>query len=157
MEVQVINSPSSRFHHTKKMSMKKKIFIGVIIAVVAAIAIGVYLFNKPHQSISGDSPAFILDAKSLANEYETNEAQANSKYLGKVVEVSGSISEKVKDSKGKITLTLQGADLSGVGCEFEPGAQKELSDLHEGEKVIVKGICTGVLMDVVLVDCVIKK
>lgn len=157
MAVQIINSPSSPFHHSTTMSMKKKLLIAAVIAVLTGVAFAYYLYNKPHQSIADDEPAFTIDAKMLVSDYDTDEATANAKYLGKIVEVKGTISEKITDSKGKITITLQGADLAGVGCEFEPGAQKHLTGLSEGQEVCVKGICTGVLMDVVLADCVITK
>ena len=113
-----------------------------------------YLFNKPHQSIADETPAFSLDATTLVGEFDKDEKSANTKYLGKIIEVNGVVAEKLKDKNGNINVTLQGADLSGVGCEFEPNAQSSLASLKEGQEVKIKGICTGVLMDVVLVDCV---
>ena len=85
-----------------------------------------------------------------------DEKKANAKYLGKIVEVSGIISEKTKDRIGNYNITLQGPDLAGIGCEFENKVQDKLANLKEGQEVKIKGICTGVLMDVVLVDCVIE-
>ena len=68
----------------------------------------------------------------------------------------GVIAEKTKDKKGNYNLTLQGPDLAGIGCEFENKLQNKLATLKEGQTIKVKGICTGILMDVVLVDCVIE-
>jgi len=136
--------------------MKKKVVLVIITAIIAAVAYGFYLYFKPRPSVSGMTPEYTLMATELVSEYDANEMAANSKYLGKVIEVSGVISEKLKDGKGGYTLTLQGADLAGVGCQFEENARASLHPLAEGQVVSVKGICTGVLMDVVLVDCVVS-
>jgi hypothetical protein len=154
MRAQAINSQSRHIQFVSSFSMKKKILIATLIAVVSGVAFGIYLFNKPHQSILNDAPAFSLDAATLVGEYDKDEKSANAKYLGKIIEVKGVVAEKLKDKNGNINVTLQGADLSGVGCEFEPRAQSSLASLKEGQEVKIKGICTGVLMDVVLVDCV---
>ena len=133
--------------------MKKILILTSVIALITGVAFAYYLFNKPHQSVSNETPAFTLDATALVNEYDSNEKKANSKYLGKIIEVKGIISEKSKNSEGHIYVTLQGPDLAGIGCEFEPKAQAHLSNLKEGQEVRIKGICSGVLMDVVMVDC----
>jgi tRNA_anti-like len=154
MAVQIINSPSSHYEIKSSFTMKKKIIVAILFAIIASVGVGYYLYNKPHQSIADETPAFNLDAKVLVGDYEKNEKIANDKYLGKIVEVRGIIAEKSRDKKGNFNITLQGADLSGVGCEFEKGASSEIAGLKEGQEVKIKGICTGVLMDVVLVDCV---
>ena len=61
----------------------------------------------------------------------------------------------MKDQKGNYNVTLQGPDIAGIGCEFEPAAQNYVRQIKEGQKVTIKGVCTGVLMDVVMVDCCI--
>ena len=155
MEAQIINSPSSHLQKSAGLSMKKKVLFGILAAFLASIAYAFYLYFKPRPSVAGMSPEYTLMATELVEEYDTNEMTANSKYLGKVIEVSGVISEKIKDGKGGYTLTLQGADLAGVGCQFESNARESLHPLAEGQQVNIKGICTGVLMDVVLVDCVV--
>ena len=136
--------------------MKKKILLVLLAVFLGAVAYGVYYVLKPRPSVSGMAPEYTLMATELVSEYDADEATANSKYLGKVIEVRGVISEKIKDGKGGYTLTLQGADLAGVGCQFEANARESVHPLSEGQEIIVKGICTGVLMDVVLVDCVVS-
>jgi hypothetical protein len=153
MAVQMINSPTS--HFPQRVSMKKKILIATLVAFLAAGLFAYYLYNKPHQSIADEKPAFNMEASALVAEYDQDEEKANAKYLGKIIEVRGVIAEKSIDKKGKYNITLQGADLSGVGCEFESNAKNKVSKLSEGQEVKIKGICTGVLMDVVLVDCVL--
>jgi hypothetical protein len=135
--------------------MKKKIIIVILVVFVSGISYAYYLFNKKHVSVSEVKPAFTMDAHLLVSEYDSNEKTANSKYLGKVIEVQGVVAEKMKDQKGNYNVTLQGPDISGIGCEFEPAAQNYVMQIKEGQKVTIKGVCTGVLMDVVMVDCCI--
>lgn len=127
----------------------------MLLSLFTVLGFAYYLYNKPHQGISDKTPAFILLAETLVRDYELDEKKANAKYLGKVVEVFGIISEKSMNEKGIFNVTLQGSDLAGIGCEFEKKNQKELIILKEGQKIKIKGICAGVLMDVVLVDCVL--
>lgn len=135
--------------------MLKKIFLFIIVLAVAGGAYGYYLFNKPHQSVTDQPPAFTLQSQILVDSFEKDENAANKLYLGKIIEVSGVVSERSVDEKGKMSITLQGPDMAGIGCVFEKASQTKASTLTEGQKVTIKGICTGLLMDVVLVDCVV--
>lgn len=137
--------------------MKKKVlFIFLFVTITGFFAV-VYLYNKPHKSIISESPIYVLPASKLVAEFEENEKTANSKYLGKVIEVNGFISEKDTNQKGIVNISLAGQDLSNILCEFDPIHQLNTSRLKEGDKVSIKGICTGILMDVVLVDCVVSE
>jgi hypothetical protein len=150
------NSQNSQNQSRSWSIMMKKIILSTFLALLTGLGFAYYLYNKPHQGISDETPAFSLNAETLVSEYDRDEKKANSKYLGKIVEVMGVIAEKTKDKKGNFNVTLQGPDLAGIGCEFEQKLQDKLTSLKEGQKVKIKGICTGVLMDVVLVDCVIE-
>jgi len=62
--------------------------------------------------------------------------------------------------KGKATRGHSlsfGGDLAGVGCQLEKNTKSNMNKLIVGESVTIKGICTGILIDVVLVDCVITE
>ncbi len=135
--------------------MKKKILIAVLICTVGVAAAGTYLFNKPRQSIMDAQPDAVTNAPTLVSEFESDEIKSNEKYLGKVIEVTGVINATNLDEKGTLNITLQGGDLGGVGCQFETIKIKTPKKLTAGDKITVKGICTGILIDVVLVDCVI--
>jgi hypothetical protein len=154
MSVELVNSAPSEVSFPKFISVKKIIGVSLLLGILLASGYAYYLFQKPHQGIADESPTFSVNAASLVSEYDKDEKAANAKYLGKVIEVKGVISEKVKDEKGKYNITLQAEDIAGVGCEFDPASQKDIMNLKEGQEVCIKGICTGVLMDVVLVDCV---
>ena len=132
----------------------KKILIIVVIILGSAVAYGYYLFHKPHQGIANQEAAFTLDSKKLFDEFDQDEDGANKKYLGKVVSVHGKITDRAVDSKGTFSLILEGGDMAGVGCQFDKSILKDVQNLKPGQVIKVKGKCTGMLMDVVLVDCV---
>jgi hypothetical protein len=156
MKVNSSNSPIAQNQSGNSSTMLKKIIYITLVVLISGLGFGFYLYNKPHQGIANEQPAFRLSAATLISDYDKNENLANTKYLGKVVEVKGVISEKSKDEKGNFNLTLQGPDLAGVGCQFDPKADEKFAMVKEGQEVVIKGLCTGVLMDVVLVDCVIE-
>ncbi len=140
----------------KIIAMKRKIIIIVLVIIAGGIATGAYLFNKPRQSVMDVDPAYRLSASTLVSEFEQDEAKSNEKYLGKVIEVSGIIDASNIDEKGILNVTLRGGDLGGVGCQFESSKKSQTNKLTTGQSVMIKGICTGILIDVVLVDCVIN-
>jgi hypothetical protein len=139
------------------MTTKKKVAIKWILVTLLAIittgaVVGYKMYNKPHRSVA-EAKAITVAAIQLATQYETNEPEANSDYLDKVLEVSGEINEITKNQKGEPVITLKGTDMSGVTGTIENAKPDEIKP---GATVILKGICTGYLTDVVLVRCVLK-
>lgn len=97
-----------------------------------------------------------LESTALFSAFEANEAEANEKYLDKVIKISGTVKEVNTDEEGNISLTLEsGNELFGVICQMDNLTKQEKTDFKIGEQVTLKGICTGMLMDVVLVRCVV--
>jgi hypothetical protein len=132
----------------------KKILMIVLIVLASAVAYGYYLYHKPHQGIANKEADFTLDSKTLFNAFDQDEDGANKKYLGKVVAVYGKVTDRAVDSKGTFSLILEGGEMAGVGCQFDKSVLDEVKNLKPGQVIKVKGKCTGMLMDVVLVDCV---
>lgn len=135
--------------------MKKKIIIGIVILGLLGLAYGSYEYFRPHQSLKNLQSDVTLTAQELFTEYETDETTSNEKYLDKVIEVTGTIKDISTNKEGITSITLDAAnDLSGVICELDKDGKHR--NFKTGETVIFKGMCTGMLMDVVLVRCVEK-
>jgi hypothetical protein len=134
--------------------MKKYIIIlGVVLLTVCVF--GYFQYNKPHEDINSAASDLKIEAPELFTEFETDEATANTKYLDKIVEVSGVVREVSPDEEGQLSVTLDsGSDLFGVICQLDNLTEQKKTDFKVGEEVTLKGICTGMLMDVVLVRCV---
>lgn len=126
--------------------MKKILAILFCLGLVGAL-IGLYMFNKPLESVSSMKTNYSINASDLLVAFEENETTANTKYLDKVLEVKG-IVDKMESTEEKTTIYLDaGNPLSSIIFQLE----KSDSELKKGEEVTLKGICTGYLMDVVLV------
>jgi hypothetical protein len=138
------------------MKIKSKIFKWILIAVVliggTGAVIGYKMINKPHRNVE-TAAAVSVTAVAIANEYETNEADANKKYLDKVLEVTGEITGVSKNQKAETVIALKGTDMSGLLCTIEGTFTKEFK---VGEAIKIKGICTGYLTDVILVRCSVQ-
>ena len=130
--------------------MRKKILFAVIILAVLGGAYGYYEYNRPVASIEKKKADVALTASELLAAFEADEAAANSQYTEKIIQVTGVISELVSKESGNKIFMETNNPMSGVICEMEDG--QEISLLKTGEKITIKGKCTGFLSDVVLVQ-----
>ena len=132
----------------------KRILLWVLLAAgAAALSIGIYQYNKPVASLSDKPSDYSLTAGSLCAAYEADETGSDAKYLGRVLEVTGKVRSLAKEPDGRLTVHLETGNLSQVSCEMEPG-QEEPAKLAVNNQVTLKGLCSGRLLDVVLVNCV---
>jgi hypothetical protein len=136
--------------------MRKKYFFGIGILLICLAGWGIYMVYKPHRNVQGEDAAATLTATSLYNEFLKNESQANQKWVGKVLEVKGTISS-VTEAGNYVSLNITATTDGGVNCSVLKKDLPENYKLNKGDSIMVKGKCTGFLMDVNLVDCIIKK
>jgi len=134
--------------------MKKKLAIIMCVALTGTAAYGFYLYNKPVASLVDQKALYTVSATRLMREYQENEAASNSRYLGKILKVKGKISDIVTDEKGTLTIHLETDDAFVVSCQVADDQKKNIASLSKNAEVMLKGVCTGILMDVVLIDCV---
>ncbi|MBC7424290.1 MAG: hypothetical protein H7334_12660 [Ferruginibacter sp.] len=134
------------------MHKKRNILIGLfILGILIFAGAGVYLYNKPRESAADKTAVVTLSAMALYKQYEANENAANQKYLGKVIEVQGSVSA-ISQQNGLAVLSLTtGNPASAINCQLF--TSDKISAVKVGDAVAIKGKCTGFLMDVNLVDC----
>lgn len=140
-------------------TIKRSVYIsGIIIAGGALIAFIAFLklYNKPHTDVYASDPDYTLTAKALIETFKTDEVRANSLYLDKIIEVEGVIKDiSAADGNSVITLSVENS-IESVICNMYPTENKKALGLHTGQKIRVKGICTGFLLDVILVRAVIS-
>lgn len=133
--------------------MNKKLILGAIaLALLIGALIGYRMYNKPHVDLATVTADHRLSATELFADYEAGETEANAKYLDKVIRVEGEILNVNTDENGQVSLTLDaGGIMGGVICQLDPETEK--INFSEGQQVALNGLCTGMLMDVVLVRC----
>ena len=134
--------------------MKRILPILLILAVLGA-GIGFYMYNKPHQNIQKSRADIQVSATELFTAFDDNEESANQTYLDKVVEVKGVVAEVTQEDNGITSVRLDsGSDMFGIICQLDNLSEHKRTEFKTGEEVTFKGICTGMLLDVILVRCV---
>jgi len=136
--------------------MRKKYFFGIGIVLICLAGWGIYKVYKPHGNVESEQAVATLTATSLYNEFLKGESIANQKWVGKVIEITGIISS-VSEAGNYISINLGATSEGGVNCSMLKKDLPEGTQFKKGDSVTVKGKCTGFLMDVNLVDCIIKK
>ena len=124
-------------------------------AVCIAGVIGYRMWNKSFPGLSKD--ALKVTAIQLFKDFSADEKIAQSKYVpekldSKTLEVSGDIKDTGQNADGeKYYILNSGDDMFGVKCIMDKG--NEISGAKPGDKVVIRGFCTGFNMDVILNRC----
>ena len=134
--------------------MNTKKIIAVILGFgIISLFIVYKIYNKPHVNVLDEKSDITITADQIINNFSSDETKANRSYLDKIIKISGVISElKVVKQKGIITLKTN-HDFGSVLCHLSDKASQKINSLKEGQTVTLNGICTGFLMDVILVKC----
>ena len=137
--------------------METKHYVLVFFALLSMVAIGAFWqFNKPSRNLTEEKADLSISTTELYRQFSENEVQANQQYLDKIVQVRGVLQTINRGEGGSLNLILDGgSEMGGVICEIPNDNVPEGLNLQTGKELTIKGQCTGFLMDVVLVKCVI--
>jgi hypothetical protein len=119
--------------------MRKIYFFGTGILLICLAGWGIYKVYKPHHNVEFDQTAATLSATSMYNDFMNRE---------KI--------ESVNESGNYVSINLGATADGGVNCSVLKKDFHPARPLNKGDLITVKGKCTGFLMDVNLVDCIIK-
>ena len=132
---------------------KKRITLVILILGIIGTFVAYKMYNKPHIDVADSKSDIVISADKIQSDFSTNENLANTNYLEKIIEVSGEISElTLENKKGIITLKTKD-NFGSVLCHLSDNSTQKMNTLKMGKPVRLKGICTGYLMDVILVKC----
>lgn len=121
----------------------------MVLVISAAAYVWFFVWNKPQTNVA-NADGIKIAATALFSAYNSNEQIANQKYLEKILEVSGEVTGVNKNAEGLTVILLKTDDpMFGVNCTLE---QKNVQ-VKEGDTILLKGICTGFLTDVVMIRC----
>lgn len=126
--------------------------LGGMLVVIAAAT---WMYFKPHRSVEAATPAFTLSASELLHAFTKDEASANALYGGKVVQVSGVVTDIVSSDSSMVLQMGNEDELAFISCYLDNDKPEDYSTLQRGKSVTIKGICNGMLLDVVLDKCVL--
>ena len=137
--------------------MNKRIVLITLLIILFSAGIYIYKEYNP-DNILNNLPAVVnINADTLISQFALNEAEANKKYLGKVISVKGLIN-KIDNQQDTLLTILLGDSLlsSSVSCLMDSSYIKLKKVFTPGAQITIKGICTGYLMDVELNRCVVE-
>jgi predicted negative regulator of RcsB-dependent stress response len=137
--------------------MNKKTLL--VILILALLGGGYFAWHQYSRKVdsAADLPSTAqLSATELLEAFMVDEAAATTRFVGtteQVIQVSGTIRSLEPVGKELTNVVLEADnELAAVVCEF---ANADLpAPWRTGTQVTLKGICTGFLLDVVLVRCV---
>jgi hypothetical protein len=136
--------------------MRKKktiLWLGILLFLLIGAGWAWHLYNKPHGSAASESTDLSIAADSLYHQYQSDEKAADQKYMGKVLSVTGRLTDIQHSGNAEIWILSAQPDGGGVNCQLFAGTKPD-PEPRPGDAVTIKGRCTGFLMDVNMADCV---
>jgi len=124
--------------------MEKRIILGTMILTLSAagIGFGFHEYNRRNSSLLDVRPSFHVASDQLFAAFERDEMTANIRFLGKIVQVNGSLRGIELDHTGRLTVII-GSGPSNIRCSMDSGYHAVPVDWSPGHPVAVKGLVTG--------------
>ena len=137
--------------------MKKNILLAILFIALAASFYGYKLYHKEHKNLNEIKPDYIVSPANLLAEFEVDETAAQTKYVNKIIQIEGKLLDIQKVGEQVIWIISTSSPLSNIQCEMDPRYIHQVNkNVVKGTKVIVQGICSGKLMDIILNQVVYK-
>lgn len=113
------------------------------------------LYNKPFIDIKKSSPELEITAQEILNDYQEDENSANEKYVDNLILIKGEIADISFDNGISIITLKDNNGFSSIICHMLPEANLNVLKLKKNNQVMIKGICTGYLLDIMMVRCLL--
>lgn len=127
--------------------MTKVWWFGLIALLAVVTVVALRMYNKPHRT-AGEVD-FSISASQLIDDFSSDEAAATDKYVGKVLEVRGEVRELFHHRNRLVVVLGDSSRPAGVSFSFQED-RIDRARLEKGSPVVIKGICNGMLFDVVM-------
>ena len=128
-----------------------------LIAMVLGVSAVYYVFNKPRRNLSKEVAVYTLDAKQLISEFKKDESVATKKFLDQAISVKGEIKSIRTLDNQSMVFSLED-EMEGVSCTVDSADvvknSTKLTQLSKGSVGTFKGRCSGMLMDIQVINCV---
>ncbi|MBA4187160.1 MAG: hypothetical protein C0467_03995 [Planctomycetaceae bacterium] len=96
------------------------------------------------KELEADSAPVRVLAAVLASEYAEDVMQADEKYRGKLVDVTGTLGKVIRGKPGKVSVQVDDDDgVALLTCAFTADAAKPFALLKPGQRVTIRGRCMG--------------
>ncbi|MGB9178668.1 MAG: hypothetical protein WCB68_05415 [Pyrinomonadaceae bacterium] len=136
-------------------------FVNLILALcVFCVALGCNASDGNSDSSSDDdAPVATIEHWKLLREYSDNEVNADARYRGKRLRVTGPM-DFVQVENGKMIgrFSVPAWSYKQLFCEFSESQRDAVAGLQAGQQVVVEGTCRGLsgMGRLTLSDCALK-
>ena len=134
----------------RNAKMLKLFLVAVLLALLTLLA-ACATETGIAKDILGEEPDFRVTAAEMVADYTASESEADGKYKGKVVVVTGVISEIYRGFLYTPYVELE----AGVRCSFSENEDAVMLTLSEGQTVSMKGQGDRLLFGVELRGCTV--
>jgi hypothetical protein len=122
------------------IAKKKNIIFFIIVLLIAGAATGYYFYNKGPVNIK-NADAQKTTAIQLYSAFLSDSAAAQKKYSGKILSVTGIVSQVNTNQQGLPVILLETNNGAGfINCTME---EKTTIIIKEKQSIQIKGICSG--------------
>ena len=136
-----------------KTSYKIALFVVFFIALAGILA-ALYFYNLQPKDLQNVRPDFVMTSTELHKTFENDEVSASTRYLKKIIEVSGIVESVEQGENNSLNISLKtDSELSSVICTVQSVTGP--SEFNPGDQITLRGECSGFLMDVLLNNCTI--
>ena len=136
----------------RKTKMQMKIFPAAVWLVLLTVLAACATETGIAKEILEQEPEFRVTAAEIVADYTVSESDADDKYKGKVVVVTGVISEIYRGFLYTPYVELE----AGVRCSFSDNEDAVMLALSEGQTVSMKGQGDRLLFGVELRGCTVE-
>jgi len=128
-----------------------------LIGLVVGVSGVYYVFNMPRRDVSKEKAVYTLEAKQLVSDFKSDEAAATKKYLDQAITVKGEIKSIRTLDNHSMVFSLED-EMEGVSCTVDSAdvvnGSAKLALFTKGSVGTFKGRCSGMLMDIQVINCV---
>ncbi|MBP6431312.1 MAG: YceI family protein [Ferruginibacter sp.] len=134
--------------------MKKKlIIIGVLLLITALVGFLVVkmMYKKAERNVATEQ-AIVISPIQFSTIYKNAEDSANILYLNKTIQLTGIISSISNDIDNQTSITVETNDsLPQINCTIDA----MYKSINTADTVTIKGINTGILTNINIINCII--
>ena len=139
----------------QKGTMTKLAFLALTLMVsLALVACQTQSDEEIAEGLRDIPSAFQVTSVQLFSDYQDNQGEADKKYKGQVITITGAATEIGVDVFGNPFVMLAGGEFRGVRCFFSVQEVPGLASLPVGQTVTVKGRVEGKVTNVIVRGCV---
>lgn len=122
-----------------------------ILIVVLLLGIGAWYayheYNRRNKDLAETSADVTIDAGTLLKNFQKDTAGANRNYVNKVIAVNGPVKKIDADGNPVVIFLGTNGEMSSVKCSMDSTHAADYKSVKAGDKITLKGKCTGGVTD----------